>query len=145
MPKALTIALRVSRVILVLTTIWRLLVLITHPAIILSRGYRRPGQPPPQGAAKSSPITTLATGMLMASVLAPRSSRGIPVHILAQLIEQCLRAPEVLCSETLGEPAVDGGEKGMGFGAEPLIVGEAGEACSGAQFPELGLLLLGNR
>src|SRR6266849_7960084 len=65
------------------------------------------------------------------------------VRTLAQLVEQRLRALEVLCVETLGEPAVDRGENVMGFGAAALITAEPGEAHCGAQFPELRLLLLG--
>src|SRR5215472_4378542 len=63
--------------------------------------------------------------------------------VLAQLVEQCLRALEVLCIETLAEPAVDRGEKVVGFGAATPVAVEPSETDCGAQFPELGLLLLG--
>jgi putative ABC transport system substrate-binding protein len=55
------------------------------------------------------------------------------------------RADEVIDSvEAFGEPAVDRGEEIAGFGVAALIAAEPGEAHSGAQFPELGSLLLGD-
>jgi len=49
-----------------------------------------------------------------------------------------------LCVEAFGEPAVDRRQKVAGFGAAALVAAEAGEAHGGAQFPELGTLLLGD-
>src|SRR5215467_9211754 len=63
---------------------------------------------------------------------------------LAQLVEQRLRALEVLRPKTLDEPVIDGSEKLVGFAAAAEIAAESGEADGGAQFPELGLLLSGS-
>ena len=46
--------------------------------------------------------------------------------------------------KAFGEPAVDGREELTGFGVAALVVAEPREAHGGAQFPELGLLLLGD-
>src|SRR2546423_14382461 len=61
-----------------------------------------------------------------------------------KLVEQRLRFRQIRRVEPFGEPAVDRGEKVAGFGAAALVAAEAGEAHSGAQFPELGLLLHGD-
>ena len=45
---------------------------------------------------------------------------------------------------TAWKPAVDRREEVAGFGAPALVAAEPGEARSDAQFPELGLLLLGD-
>jgi hypothetical protein len=45
--------------------------------------------------------------------------------------------------EPFGEPAVDRREGIAGLGAPALVAAKPGEARSGAQFPELGLLLSG--
>ena len=62
--------------------------------------------------------------------------------MLAQLVKQRLCALEVLCIEPLGEPAVDRREKVLGFFATVLVAAKPREARGGAQFPELGALLL---
>ena len=64
---------------------------------------------------------------------------------LAQLVEHCPRILEVRRVEAFGEPAVDRGEQVMGFGAAISVAAEPGEGDGGAQFPQLGLLLLGDR
>jgi hypothetical protein len=46
--------------------------------------------------------------------------------------------------EAFGEPAVHRREKVAGFGAATLVAAEPGETHDGAQFPELGTLLLGD-
>jgi hypothetical protein len=61
-----------------------------------------------------------------------------------QLVEQRLCLFEVGRIETLGEPVVDRCEKVMGVGAATLVAAEPGEARGGAQFPELGVLFLGD-
>src|SRR5215472_3850395 len=61
-----------------------------------------------------------------------------------QLLQQRLRLFQIGRVEPLGEPAINGGEKVEGFGAAALVAAEPGEARGGAQFPELGLLLLGD-
>jgi hypothetical protein len=63
---------------------------------------------------------------------------------LGQFVEQRLGVLEVGGVEALGEPAVDRREQITGFGAAILVAAESGEAHGGAQFPELGLLLLGD-
>jgi hypothetical protein len=45
--------------------------------------------------------------------------------------------------EALGEPVVDRREEVVGFGTAALVAPEPGKAGGGAQFPELGPLLLG--
>ncbi len=70
---------------------------------------------------------------------APRQARN-----LIKLVEQRLRVFEIGCVEPFGEPAVDRREDVAGFGAAALVAAEPGEARGGAQFPELGLLLLGD-
>jgi hypothetical protein len=61
-----------------------------------------------------------------------------------ELVEQFLRLFQIGRAEALGEPAVDRGEEVTGFGVAPLVAAEPGEARGGAQFPELGALLLGD-
>ena len=60
-----------------------------------------------------------------------------------QFVEQRLCLFEIGRVEAFGEPAVDRREEIAGFGAPALVAPEPGEARGGAQFPELGLLLLG--
>ena len=62
----------------------------------------------------------------------------------SQLVEQRLRLFQIGGVEAFGEPAVDRREEIAGFGAAALVAAEPGEAHGGAQFPELGLLLLGD-
>ncbi len=57
-------------------------------------------------------------------------------------VQQRLRLLEIGRVETFGEPAVDWCEEVAGFGVAALVAAEPGEARGGAQFPELGLLLL---
>ena len=64
--------------------------------------------------------------------------RLTPVHPAAPLPLSDRRV------EALGEPVVDWREEIAGFGTATLIAVEPGEAHGGAQFPELGPLLLGN-
>jgi hypothetical protein len=61
-----------------------------------------------------------------------------------QFVEQRLRFFQVGGAETLSKPAVDRCEKIAGFGAPGLLAPQPGEACGGAQFPELGPLLRGD-
>jgi hypothetical protein len=70
---------------------------------------------------------------------------GLPRMLIPgsrQLVEQRLRLFEVGGVEAFGEPAVDGCQKVAGLGETALLAAESGEARGGAQFPELGLLLL---
>src|SRR5438270_12107735 len=62
----------------------------------------------------------------------------------AKLLEQCSCVFEIGRVEALGEPAVDRGEEVAGFGVAALVATEPGEAHGSAQFPQLGLLLLGD-
>src|SRR5215831_2744827 len=62
----------------------------------------------------------------------------------AQLAEQRLCLLQIGRAKALAEPAVDRGRKVTGFGVPALVAAEAGEAHGGAQFPELGLLVLGD-
>src|SRR5437016_2928942 len=61
-----------------------------------------------------------------------------------ELVEQCLRLFQIGGVEPLGEPGVDWREKVARFGVATLVAAEPGEARGGAQFPELGPLLLGD-
>jgi hypothetical protein len=61
-----------------------------------------------------------------------------------QFVEQRLCIFEVGRVEAFGKPAVDRREQVAGLGAPPLLTAEPGEARGGTQFPELGLLLLGD-
>ena len=72
------------------------------------------------------------------SAPSPRDWRSL------ELGEQRFCLFEIGRVETLGEPAVDRGEKVAGFGWVTLIAAEPGEAHGSAQFPELGPLLLGD-
>jgi hypothetical protein len=63
---------------------------------------------------------------------------------LLQLVKQRLRLFQIGRVEALGEPAVDRGEKVVGVGVTALVAAEPGEARGGTQFPEFGLLLLGD-
>src|SRR5262245_26344603 len=62
----------------------------------------------------------------------------------SQLVQQRLCFFQVGCVEPFGEPAIDRREEVAGFGAAALVLPETGEAHGGAQFPELGFLLLGD-
>src|SRR5580704_7120838 len=59
-----------------------------------------------------------------------------------QLVEQGLGFFQVGGVETLGEPAVDGREQLACLAPPALLAPQPGEARRGAQFPELGALLL---
>ena len=72
----------------------------------------------------------------MFSAPSPRDWRSL------ELGEQRFWLFEIGRVETLGEPAVDWREKVAGFGVMALVAAEPGEAHGGAQFPELGPLLL---
>jgi len=70
---------------------------------------------------------------------------GLPVKPkFNQVAEQRLRVFEIGCVEPFGKPAINRREKVACFGAAALVAAEPGEAHGGAQFPELGLLLLRN-
>src|SRR5262249_39090548 len=73
-----------------------------------------------------------------------RNSSGISMASSRKLVDQGLRFLQIGCVETLGEPAVDGSEEIAGFGVAALVAAEPGEARGRAQFPELGLLFLGD-
>src|SRR6516162_3974968 len=60
-----------------------------------------------------------------------------------QIVQQCPCPPQIRGVEPLDEPAIDWSEEVAGFGTAALVVTEPGEAHGGAQFPELGFLLLG--
>jgi hypothetical protein len=66
------------------------------------------------------------------------------VRNLTKLVEQRLRVFEVGRVEAFGEPREDRREEVAGFGVMTLVATQPGEARGGAQFPELGLLLLGD-
>jgi hypothetical protein len=61
-----------------------------------------------------------------------------------RLVEQRLCFSKVGDVETFGEPAVDGRQQLAGFGAAALVAAQLSEACGGAQFQELCLLLSGD-
>src|ERR1700737_465975 len=63
---------------------------------------------------------------------------------LLEFVEQRFCLFEIGGVEAFGEPAVDRREQVAGFGAAALVAAEPGEARGGAQFPELGFLLLGD-
>src|SRR5262249_6735381 len=113
------------------------------------RSYRScPDLRPPIGPASRPPTATLADDAPTASVfdaLVARPWRWPAATRLAQLVEHCLRILEVGRVEAFGEPAVDRREQVMGFGTAALVAAELGEGDGGAQFPELGPLLLGDR
>jgi len=68
----------------------------------------------------------------------------MPVAGSRQFAEQRLGLFQIGRVEAFGEPAIDWREKVAGFGAATLVAAEPGEARGGAQFPELGFLLLGD-
>jgi hypothetical protein len=74
----------------------------------------------------------------------PRQTADMSTAGSRQPVEQRLCLFEIGCVEALGEPAVNGGEKVARFGGPTLVAAEAGKARGGAQFPQLGLLLLGD-
>ena len=73
-----------------------------------------------------------------------RSDGRLGRDLCRELVEQRFCVSQVERVEALGEPAVDGREGIAGLGAPALVAAKPGEARSGAQFPELGLLLSGN-
>src|SRR5437870_4194248 len=77
------------------------------------------------------------------TVRAPgRAARPLRPSGAPEFVEQRLCVFEIGRVEAFGEPAVDRGEKIAGFGVTALVAAEPGEARGGAQFPELGPLLL---
>src|SRR5947199_688388 len=58
--------------------------------------------------------------------------------------QQRLRLLQIGRVEPLGEPAVDRGQEVAGFGAAALVMKQPGEAHTGTQFPDFGLLLPGD-
>src|SRR6516164_2441262 len=64
--------------------------------------------------------------------------------LLPEFVEQRLCVFEIGRIKAFGEPAVERGEQVAGFGLAALVAAQPGEAHGGAQFPELGFLLLGN-
>ncbi len=68
----------------------------------------------------------------------------MPVAGSRKFVEQRFCFFEIGRVETFGEPAVDRREEVAGFGVAALVAAEPGEARSGAQLPELSLLLLGD-
>src|SRR6516164_9659397 len=62
----------------------------------------------------------------------------------SQLVEQPLRFFQIGDVEPFGKPTVDPREQVAGFRASALVSPQSREAHGGAQFPELGLLLLGD-
>ena len=65
-------------------------------------------------------------------------------RLSTELLKQRLCFLKIWHVEAFGEPAVDRREKLAGLGAATPVAAELGEAHGGAQFPELGLLLLGD-
>ena len=60
--------------------------------------------------------------------------------LLRQLVQECLRVPQIARGEAFGEPGVERGEEGAGCGALALARPEARQAGGGAQLERLGLL-----
>ena len=71
------------------------------------------------------------------------TTESVP-RLCIELVQQRLCVFEVGRIKALGEPAVDRREDIAGLGLAALVTPEPGEAHGGAQFPELGLLLLGD-
>src|SRR6516164_1871061 len=63
---------------------------------------------------------------------------------LAELVEQRFCLFQVGGVEAFGKPAIDRCDEVAGFDGALLVAAEPGEAHSGPQFPELGLLLPGD-
>src|SRR5580704_10121483 len=119
---------------------WRSPVVITHPPIASSHAIdpaptcvRRQGTS--ELIAKYHPNNCCIHGKCLGPTGHPPSVRA--VHMLAQLVEQRLRALEILCAEPLGEPAVDWCENAIGLRVATAVAGQLGEADCGAQLPEL--------
>src|SRR6516162_3656036 len=73
-----------------------------------------------------------------------RPGGSITIITSSQFVEQRLCLFEVLCFEAFREPPIDRGEQVAGCGAVALVAPQPRKAHRGAQFPELGLLLLGD-
>ena len=69
--------------------------------------------------------------------------RATQLSSSCQLVEQRLCLFQIGCVEAFGEPAIDRLEKIAGFGGATLVAAEPRETRSGAQFPKLSFLLLG--
>ena len=63
----------------------------------------------------------------------------------AQCLQQRLGIFQIRRVKAFGEPIVDRGEQIAGLLGLALLLPEAGETRSGAQFPRFGLLFLSNR
>ena len=74
----------------------------------------------------------------------PSRGREYLVRRSSELLEERLCLFQIGVIEALGEPAVDRPQQLARFGAASLIATQPREAHSGAQFRELGLLLLGD-
>src|SRR6516162_624920 len=72
----------------------------------------------------------------------PHQTADRPAAGSRQLVEQRLGFFQVGGVEALGEPPIDRGEQLARLAPPALLVPEPGEAGRGAQFPELGVLLL---
>ena len=64
---------------------------------------------------------------------------SISFHLL-QVVEECLRVPQIARGEAFGEPGVERGEEGAGGVALALALPEPRQAGGGAQLERLGLL-----
>jgi hypothetical protein len=87
------------------------------------------------GAAKATQASGCATARMRPSPAATGST---------QLVEHRPCLFEIGGVEALGEPAIDGRQQVVRLCAAALVVPQPGKARGDAQFPELGLLLLGD-
>src|ERR1700751_2544414 len=94
----------------------------------------------PKGLLCSQPRSIPASRIGACCDLARRQSRAI-----SEIIKQPLGLLQNRRAEALGEPTIDWRQQRVRLNVLALVAPQPGEAGRGAQFPELGVLLLCNR
>src|SRR5262245_6549383 len=90
-------------------------------------------------------MKVLPTQWVMNARLALLGSKGVSTGVaLCQRVQQGLRFLQVEGVKALGEPAVDRRQQLVGFRTPVLLLPQARQAHSGAQFQGLGLLAAGD-
>src|SRR6516165_780981 len=108
----------------------------------LSRAWLAPTSASTRAALLSGSVSSISTtrcGMSRTRLTTEREAR-----LRIELVEQRLCLFQIGCVEAFSEPAIDRREQIVRFGAAALVAPQPGETGRGPQFPELGLLLLGN-
>src|SRR5262245_6680228 len=91
-------------------------------------------------------MKVLHTQWVMNTHRALLGSKGVSTGVaLRQRVQQCLGLLQVSGVKALGEPVIHWGEQVMGLLAFALLLPEASETASSAEFPRFRRLILGYR